>query len=54
MTLMVFLLQDSFRKIEYFEKIFMLVYTSMKLILRILFLSFNNVDIKFADQRRLK
>lgn len=45
-----FLLQDSLNRVIYFEKTFLLVNINIEVILEISFLSFGNMDIKFAEQ----
>lgn len=52
MTLIMFSILDSLKWISFFEKNFLLVNTSIKVILRILFLFFSNADVKFAKQLR--
>lgn len=46
-----FLLQDSFRKVRFFEKTFLLADTSIKVVLKILFLSFSNADFQFSIRK---
>lgn len=52
MVLASFFLQDSLKKIRFFEKTFLLVDTNIKVILRMLFLSFNNIDVKFTKLKK--
>ena len=53
MALTRFLVQDSQGKVQFFEKTFLLVNTSMEVVLGILFLSFNNTNVKFAGLKKL-
>lgn len=48
-----FLRQNSLGKIWFFEETFLLANTSMEVILEIPFLSFSNIDIEFAELRKL-
>ena len=48
-----FSIQDNLRTIHFFEKIFLLANTSIEIVLKMPFFSFNNVDIKFAELERL-
>ncbi len=48
-----FLLQNSLEKVWFFENTFLLVDTSMEVVLGMLFLSLSNVDIKFAELKKL-
>lgn len=50
MTLTKFLLQNSLQGIRFFEKIFLLTNTSIKVILGMFFLSFSNTKVKFAEK----
>lgn len=47
-----FFLQDSLGKIQLFEKTFMQTKISMKLVLKMSFLAFSNINVKF-DARKL-
>lgn len=47
MVIVEFSIQDKLGKIWYFEGIFLLANTGMKLILKISFLILNNIDIQF-------
>lgn len=47
-TLTMFLLQNSFKKVQFFEKIFLLTNTRIEVILEIVFFFFSNADIIFA------
>lgn len=49
----VFSLQDNSRRVWFFEKTFLLVNTSIELVLGMLFFSFSNTDIKFAELGKL-
>lgn len=53
MTLVVFSVRKSLRKVWFFEKTFLLVNTSMKMVLRMLFLFFSNANIKFTELGKL-
>lgn len=44
-----FLILDSLKRVECFERIFLLVNIKMKVIFVILFPSFSKVDIKFIE-----
>lgn len=44
-----FSIQNKFGKICVFEKSFLLAYTSIKVVLRMFFLTLNNSDIQFED-----
>lgn len=44
-----FLLLDSLGKVGFFEKTFLLADTSIELVLKITFFSFNNTGIEFAE-----
>lgn len=46
-----FLLQDSLEKFRLFEETFLLVNTSIEIILGISLLSFNNIDGLFSDEK---
>lgn len=48
MVLTRFLFQDNLKKIEFFKEIFLLVNTSIEVVLRIFFLSLINAHINFA------
>lgn len=47
------LLQDSLGKVRFFEKTFLLVDTSMEVVLELSFLSFSNANVKFMDLEKL-
>lgn len=51
-TLIRFSLQNSFGKIRFFKKMFLLANTSMEMILGMPFLSLSNADIKFAKRSK--
>lgn len=53
MVLNRFLIQDSLKKVWFFEETFLLTDTSMQVILEILFFSFSNANIKFAELEKL-
>ena len=46
-----FSLQDSLGKVRFFEETFLLADTSMKVVLRILFLALSNADFQFEAER---
>lgn len=48
-----FLLQNSQKRIWFFEKTFLLTDASIEMILKMPFLFLNNADIKFAELRKL-
>ncbi len=48
-----FLLQDSLRRVQFFEKTFLLADTSIEVVLEMSFLSLGNIDIKFAELEKL-
>ncbi len=48
-----FLLQDSLRRVRFFEETFLLADTSMEVVLRMPFLSPSNVDVEFAELEKL-
>lgn len=48
MTFARFSPQDSLRRVRFFEKTLLLAKTSIKVILGMFFLFFDNVDVKFA------
>lgn len=52
MVLASFLLQNSLGRVWFFEETFLLADTSMKVVLRMLFLSLNNVNVKIAELRK--
>lgn len=47
-----FLHQDKLERVWFFEETFLLANTSIKKVLRILFFSFSNIDVKFAKLRK--
>ena len=47
-----FSVQNRLGKIQFFERTFLLADTSMEVILGMLFLTFSNVDIQFAEKER--
>ncbi len=49
MALTRFLIQDSLERVWFFEETFLLTNTSMEVVLAMLFLSLNNIYIKFAE-----
>lgn len=53
MVIVKFLVYNKLDKIQFFKKTFLLVNTSMKVVLIIFFLSFNNADIEFTKQKKL-
>ncbi len=53
MTSTEFSLQNNQKKVRFFEKTFLLANTSIEVVLGMLFLSFSNTDIKFAESRKL-
>lgn len=53
MIIILFLLQDSFKTIILFKRAFLLINTSMKIIIGMFFLFFNNIDFKFIRQEKL-
>ncbi len=46
-----FLLQDSLGKVRFFEETFLLVDTSMEIVLGILFLALSNADFQFGAKK---
>ena len=48
-----FLLLNSLKKVQFFGKTFLLADISRKIVLKILFLSLNNVDVKFTELEKL-
>ncbi len=53
MVLASFSLLDSLRRVRFFEETFLLADTSMEVVLWMPFLSFSNVDVKFAELGKL-
>lgn len=53
MVLASFSLQDSLRRIRFFEEIFLLTDTNMEVVLEMSFLSLSNVNIEFAKLKKL-
>lgn len=53
MTLVVFSVRNSLRRVWFFEKTFLLVDTSMKMVLGMLFLFFSNANIEFTELGKL-
>lgn len=53
MALARFLFQDNLGRVSFFEKTFLLVNTSIDVILKMPFLSLNNADVKFAKLEKL-
>lgn len=53
MTSTIFLLYNNLKKVRCFEEIFLLVDTNMEIILDIRFISFSDINIKFAELERL-
>lgn len=49
MTSTMFSFYDNLKKVWFFEKTFLLANTSMEVVLEMLFLSFSNAGIKFAE-----
>ena len=47
-----FLLQDSLKKVQFFEETFLLADTSMKMVLGMPFLSLSNADVEFAELKK--
>ncbi len=48
-----FLLQNSLRRVRFFEETFLLADTSMEVVLGMPFLSLSNADVKFAEVGKL-
>ncbi len=48
-----FLLQDSLERVRFLEETFLLTNINIKMVLRIPFLSFSNIDVKFAELGKL-
>lgn len=48
-----FLIQDSLRKVRFFKKTFLLKNISIKMVLRMSFLSLSNVDVKFVEKSKI-
>ena len=46
-------IQDNLKKIRFFEETFLLANTSIKVVLEMPFLFFNNADIKFVELEKL-
>ena len=46
-----FLFQDSLERVRFFEKTFLLVDTSMEVVLRMLFLAFSNAEFQFGVEK---
>ncbi len=53
MALARFSLQDSLGRVWFFQETFLLANISMEVVLGILFLSFSNADVKFAELEKL-
>ncbi len=53
MVLARFSLEDNLRRVRFFEETFLLADASIEVNLGILFLSLSNVDIKFAELKKL-
>lgn len=52
MILAKFSIQNSLGKLKFFEETFLLINTSIKVILGMVFFFFNNTDVKFAKKTR--
>ncbi len=48
-----FLLQDSLKRVRFFEETFLLTDTSIEVVLIMPFLSFSNTDVEFAELEKL-
>ena len=48
MVLASFQIENTLKKAQFFQKIFLFINFSVKIVLEILFLTFSNIDIKFA------
>lgn len=48
-----FLIQNKFEKAKFFKKTFLLANTSIKIVLKIYFSFFSNINIKFAKVKEL-
>ncbi len=48
-----FLFQDSLRRVQFFDKTFLLADTSIEVVIEMPFLSFNNADIEFTELGKL-
>lgn len=44
-----FLIQDKVSKVQFFEKIFLLTNTNIKIVIKMFFFSFSNANIKFIE-----
>ncbi len=51
MILTGFLVQNKLRKVWFFEETFLLVDTSIKMILSMFFLTFSNTDMQFVEKK---
>lgn len=51
MLLAGFSVQNKLKKIKFFEEIFLLVDTSMEVILGMSFLTLSNINIKFVEKK---
>ncbi len=53
MVLVVFSLQNSLGRVQFFEKTFLLADISIKMVLKMPFPSLSNTDIKFVESKKL-
>lgn len=53
MTSARFSLQNSQRKVQFFEETFLLTNTSMEVVVEKYFLAFSNIDVEFIELRKL-
>ena len=51
MVIASFLLQNKLKKVQFYQKTFLIADTQIAIVLRMLFLTLNNADIWFAEQR---
>ena len=51
MILADFSVQDKLGKVQFFEKTFLLANTSIKMVLKMLFLTFSDVDMQFGEKK---
>lgn len=51
MVLTGFSIEDKLKNVQFFKKTFLLAYTSMKVILRISFITFSDVNMQFWENK---
>lgn len=46
-----FSVQDKLKKVQFFEKTFLLANINIEVVLKMLFLIFSNINIRFAEKK---